>query len=91
MRNRFYNSLLRLIIIVVAGFVMWKFSDAFLLALDTLVNPREALLFDVLSALAEGVLGPALPWLRLGCPLLTNTFHLQRPVSALRSWFMLRQ
>jgi hypothetical protein len=54
------NILLRLTIIVIAGFAIWQFSDAFSLAMETLAKPREALWFNVLSALAEGVLGPGL-------------------------------
>jgi hypothetical protein len=48
------NILLRLTIIVIAGFAIWQFSDAFSLGIETLANPREAHWFNVLSALAEG-------------------------------------
>ena len=58
--------LLRLIIIFVAGIAIWKFSDACSLAWHTLANPREARWFDVLSALAEGVLGPGLAMTAIG-------------------------
>jgi len=60
------NILLRLIIIFVAGIAIWKFSDACSLAWHTLANPREARWFDVLSALAEGVLGPGLAMTAIG-------------------------
>jgi hypothetical protein len=51
---------LRIIIIIVAGFSIWEFSDGFLLAWETLAEPSESQWFNVLSALCEGVLGPAL-------------------------------
>jgi hypothetical protein len=54
------NSVLRIVIIVVAGFSIWQFSDGFLLAWETLAEPTEARWFNVLSALCEGVLGPVL-------------------------------
>jgi hypothetical protein len=54
------NRRLRVIIVFLACFAIWKFSDAFSLALHTLANPREARWFNLLSALAEGVLGPGL-------------------------------
>ena len=54
------NILLRLIIIMIAGFAIWQFSDAFSLAMETLAKPRDAPWFNVLSALAEGALGPVL-------------------------------
>lgn len=54
------QALLRIIIIFVAGFTIWQFSDGFLLAWETLAEPMEAQWFNVLSALCEGVLGPVL-------------------------------
>jgi hypothetical protein len=54
------QALLRIIIIFVAGFSIWQFSDGFLLAWETLAEPMEAQWFNVLSALCEGVLGPVL-------------------------------
>ena len=51
---------LRIVIILVTGFSIWKFSDGFLLAWETLAEPTEARWFNVLSALCEGVLGPVL-------------------------------
>jgi hypothetical protein len=54
------HILLRLLVIAAAAFVLWYFSDALPLALETLADPREAQWFNVLSALAEGVFGPAL-------------------------------
>ena len=54
------SGALRIVIIVVAGFLIWQFSDGFLLALETLAEPAEAQWFNVLSALCEGVLGPTL-------------------------------
>jgi hypothetical protein len=52
--------LLRIVIIFIAGFSIWQFSDGFLLAWETLAEPMEAQWFNVLSALCEGVLGPVL-------------------------------
>jgi hypothetical protein len=54
------SGALRIVIIIVAGFSIWEFSDAFLLAWETLAEPPEARWFDVLSALCEGVIGPVL-------------------------------
>jgi len=54
------QALLRIIIIFVAGFTIWQFSDGFLLAWETLAESMEAQWFNVLSALCEGVLGPVL-------------------------------
>jgi hypothetical protein len=53
-------GVLRIVIIIVAGFSIWEFSDGLLLAWETLAEPTEARWFDVLSALCEGVLGPVL-------------------------------
>jgi hypothetical protein len=57
---RSMNGALRIVIIVVAGFSIWQFSDGFLLAWETLAEPTEARWFNVLSALGQGVLGPVL-------------------------------
>src|SRR6476620_1807970 len=57
---RSMNGALRIVIIVVAGFSIWQFSDGFLLAWETLAEPTEARWFNVLSALGEGLLGPLL-------------------------------
>jgi hypothetical protein len=54
------NGVLRIVIIVVAGFSIWQFSDGFLLAWETLADPTKARWFNVLSALGEGLLGPVL-------------------------------
>ena len=54
------NILLRLIIVAIAGYAIWQFSDSFSLAVSTLAKPAEARWFNVLSALDEGVVGPAL-------------------------------
>lgn len=54
------SSVLRIVIIAVAGFSIWQFSDGFLLAWETLADPTEAQWFNVLSALGEGLLGPVL-------------------------------
>ena len=54
------NCVLRIVIIIVSGFLIWQFSDGFLLAWETIAEPTEARWFNVLSALCEGVLGPAL-------------------------------
>jgi hypothetical protein len=53
-------GVLRIVTIIVAGFLIWEFSDAFLLAWETLAQPTESRWFDVFSALCEGVLGPVL-------------------------------
>jgi hypothetical protein len=53
-------GVLRIVIIIVAVFLIWQFSDAFLLAWETLAEPTEARCFDLLSALCEGVFGPVL-------------------------------
>jgi hypothetical protein len=54
------NGVLRIVIIIVAGFSLWQFSDGFLLAWETLSEPAEARWFNVLSALCEGLFGPVL-------------------------------
>src|SRR5664279_4440407 len=54
------NILLRLIIVAIAGYAIWQFSDSFSLAVSTLAKPAEARWFNVLTALDEGVVGPAL-------------------------------
>ena len=59
-RPRSALAVLRIAIVIVAGFSIWEFSDGFLLAWKTLAGPTEARWFDVLSALCEGVLGPVL-------------------------------
>jgi hypothetical protein len=41
------NGVLRVVIIVVAGFSIWQFSDGFLLAWETLAEPTEARWFNV--------------------------------------------
>jgi NADH:ubiquinone oxidoreductase subunit 5 (subunit L)/multisubunit Na+/H+ antiporter MnhA subunit len=53
-------SVLRIVIVIIAGFLIWQFSDGYLLAWETLAEPTEARWFNVLSALCEGVLGPVL-------------------------------
>src|SRR5262245_10422551 len=53
-------SVLRIVIVSLAAFLIWQFSDGFLLAWETLAEPTEAQWFNVLSALCEGVLGPVL-------------------------------
>jgi hypothetical protein len=53
-------GVLRIVIIILAVFLIWQFSDGFLLAWETLAEPTESRWFDVLSALCEGVLGPVL-------------------------------
>jgi hypothetical protein len=59
-RSRITNSVLRAVIVIVAGFSVWEFSDGLVLAWKTLAAPIEARWFDVLSALGEGIFGPAL-------------------------------
>jgi hypothetical protein len=51
---------LRVLIVALAGFLIWEFSDGFRLAWETLALPLEARWFNVLSALCEGLLGPLL-------------------------------
>ena len=53
------NILLRLIIIIVAGFAIWQFSDGFSLNMEILAT-LDARWFNILFALSEGVLGPVL-------------------------------
>ena len=53
-------GVLRIVIIILAAFLIWQFSDGFLLAWETLAEPMEAQWFNVLSALCEGLLGPVL-------------------------------
>src|SRR5262245_27797741 len=53
-------GVLRIVIVILAVFLIWQFSDGFLLAWETLAEPTEAQWFNVLSALCEGVLGPVL-------------------------------
>ena len=53
-------AILRLAIVIGAGFSIWEFSDGFLLAWKTLAEPSEVRWFDLLSALCEGLLGPVL-------------------------------
>src|SRR5215475_10769442 len=50
----------RIVIIILAGVLIWQFSDGYLLAWETLAEPTEERWFNVLSALCEGVLGPVL-------------------------------
>src|SRR5262249_52313286 len=59
-RPRSMLGVLRIAIIVVAVFLIWEFSDGFLLAWETLAEPTDVRWFDVLSALGEGVFGPVL-------------------------------
>src|SRR5688572_21779798 len=54
------NIIIRLVIILIAGYAIWTFSDTFSLAMGTLAKPGESRWFDVLSALHHLVLGPAL-------------------------------
>jgi hypothetical protein len=58
--SRSTNVVLRIVIAIVAGFLIWAFSDGFVLAWNTLAAPKEAQWFNVLSALGEGVFGPVL-------------------------------
>ena len=51
---------LRVVIIMVAALSIWHFSDGLKLAWETLASPTEARWFNVLSAFAEGLIGPAL-------------------------------
>jgi hypothetical protein len=54
------NILFRLATMLIAGFSIWQFSDGFWLAMQTLREPQEVRWFNLLSAVAEGVLGPGL-------------------------------
>jgi hypothetical protein len=53
-------GVLRIVIMILAGFLIWQFSDGYRLAWETLAEPTETRWFNVLSALCEGVLGPVL-------------------------------
>jgi hypothetical protein len=53
-------GVLRIVIIILAGFLIWQFSDGYRLAWEALAEPTDARWFNVLSALCEGVLGPVL-------------------------------
>jgi hypothetical protein len=53
-------GVLRIVIIILAGFLIWQFSDGYRLAWETLAERTDARWFNVLSALCEGVLGPVL-------------------------------
>jgi hypothetical protein len=53
-------GVLRIVIVILAGFLIWQFSDGYRLAWETLAEPTDARWFNVLSALCEGVLGPVL-------------------------------
>jgi hypothetical protein len=53
------NVALRILIVAVAGFLIWKFSDGLSLAWNSLTSPGERW-FNVLSDLCEGAFGPAL-------------------------------
>jgi len=53
-------GVLRIVIIIPAGFLIWQFSDGYRLAWEMLAEPTDARWFNVLSALCEGVLGPVL-------------------------------
>ena len=48
------NTLLRLIIIIVASLAIWQFSDGFSLNIEILTT-LEARWFNILFALSEGV------------------------------------
>jgi hypothetical protein len=52
--------LLRIAIFTVASVSIWQFSDGLELAWKTLASPTEERWFNVLSALGEGLVGPAL-------------------------------
>lgn len=54
------NIWLRLTIIISAAIAIWLAYDTFPLVIRTLTKPREVAWFDFLTALAVGVLGPAL-------------------------------
>ena len=51
---------LRLTIIISAAIAIWLAYDTFPLVMRTLAKPRDVAWFDFLTALAVGVLGPAL-------------------------------
>jgi len=58
--RRLMNIILRLVIILIAGYAIWEFSDTFSLAMSTLAKPGESRCFNVLTSLHHLVLGPAL-------------------------------
>jgi hypothetical protein len=60
MWSRNPNGVLRIVIAIVAGLLIWEFSDGFVLAWNTLAAPKEAQWFNVLSASGEGIFGPVL-------------------------------
>ena len=51
---------LRLTIIISAAIAIWLAYDTFPLVMRTLAKPRDVAWFDLLTALALGMLGPAL-------------------------------
>jgi hypothetical protein len=53
------NIASRLLIIFLAGIAIWQFSDGFSLNMEILTT-LDARWFNILFALSEGVLGPAL-------------------------------
>ena len=53
------NTLLRLIIIVIAGLTIWMFSGGFSLNLEILTT-LDARWYFILFALSEGVVGPVI-------------------------------
>jgi hypothetical protein len=59
-RERSTTGVLRIVIVIAAGFLIWQFSDGFLSGWETQAEPTEARWFNVLSALGEGLLGPLL-------------------------------
>jgi hypothetical protein len=58
--SRSTNGVFRIVTAIVAGFLIWEFSDGFVLAWNTLAAPKEAQWFNLLSALGEGIFGPLL-------------------------------
>jgi len=54
------NIWLRLTIIISSAVAIWLAYDTFPLVMRTLAKPRDVAWFDFLTALALGVLGPAL-------------------------------
>jgi hypothetical protein len=45
------TPVIRLVIVLIAGYALWEFSDALSLTLAILVKPQESRWFNVLSAL----------------------------------------
>ena len=52
------TPVIRLVIVLIAGYALWEFSDALSLALATLAKPQESRWLNVPSALRRPKKGP---------------------------------